>query len=353
VGVQSLRGESVQSADNGSATTLNAPVPAALELDCTLADDNDQNTEEGIASSTELTNGRYRTMRARASPIAALGQMSACIVHEINQPVTALLTNTEAALRFLDRPNPDLEESQHALIRVLQLGNRIAEIVRRTHALLQRVTPQKDDFEINQAIREIISLSQEDQIKNDVSVHTRLAQGLPLVRADQIQVQQVILNLITNAVEAMSGLYEGTRELCITTGQTSNGDVLVTVQDSGPGMDPQSSDHLFDAFYSTKPRGLGIGLSICRAIIEAHGGRLWASLSEPHGAIFQFTLPQICSDRMPRALQRRSKITEEECAASESAELRSPRRCHVLQRTSSASDQCTQCVRDRASSSSV
>jgi C4-dicarboxylate-specific signal transduction histidine kinase len=353
VGVQSLRVESVQSADNGSATTLNAPVPVALGLDCTLADDNDQNTEEGIASWTELTNLRYRTTRARASPIAALGQMSACIVHEINQPVTALLTNTEAALRFLDRPNPDLEESQRALIRVLQLGNRIAEIVRRTHALLQRVSPQKDDFEINQAIREIISLSQEDQIKNDVSVHTRLAQGLPLVRADQIQVQQVILNLITNAVEAMSGLYEGTRELCITTGQTSNGDVLVTVQDSGPGMDPQSSDHLFDAFYSTKPRGLGIGLSICRAIIEAHGGRLWASLSEPHGATFQFTLPQICSDRMPRALQRRCKITEEKCAASESAELRSPRSCRVLQRTSSASDQCSQCVRDRASSSSV
>jgi signal transduction histidine kinase len=141
---------------------------------------------------------------------------------------------------------------------------------------------------------------------------------LPLVRADQIQVQQVILNLITNAVEAMSGLYEGTRELCITTGQTSNGDVLVTVQDSGPGMDPQSSDHLFDAFYSTKPRGLGIGLSICRAIIEAHGGRLWVNLSEPHGATFQFTLPQFRSELMPKTLQRRSKIEVKACAASES-----------------------------------
>ena len=120
--------------------------------------------------------------------------------------------------------------------------------MRRTHALLQRVSPQKEDFEINQAIGEIISLSQEDQVNKDVSVHTRFAQGLPLVRADQIQVQQVILNLITNAVEAMSGLYEGTRELCISTGQTTSGDVLVTVQDSGPGIDTQSSDHLFDAF---------------------------------------------------------------------------------------------------------
>jgi C4-dicarboxylate-specific signal transduction histidine kinase len=278
----------------------------------------EDNTEEGVAPSTGLINRRqaeiqpretqrrYRMTREHAGPIAALGQMSACIVHEINQPVTALLTNTEAALRFLDRPNPNLEESQQALTRVLQLGNRIVEIVRRTHALLQRVSPQKEDFEINQAIGEIISLSQDDQVKNDVSVHTRFAQGLPLVHADRIQVQQIILNLVTNAVEAMSGLYEGTRELCISTGRTTSGDVLVTVQDSGPGMDGQSSDHLFDAFYSTKPRGLGIGLSICRAIIEAHGGRLWASMSEPHGATFQFTLPWIHSDRMPRVLQRRS-----------------------------------------------
>jgi signal transduction histidine kinase len=131
-------------------------------------------------------------------------------------------------------------------------------------------------------------------------------------------VQQVILNLITNAVQAMSGVCEGTRELRISTGQTTSGDIVVAVQDSGPGVDTQSLDHLFDAFYSTKPRGLGIGLSICRAIIEAHGGRLWANLSEPHGATFEFTLPQFRSDRMPRALQRRSKIEVKACAASES-----------------------------------
>ena len=291
--------------------------------------------------------------RAHASPIAAVGHMSACIVHEINQPITALLTNTEAALRFLDRPSPNLEESQQALIHVLQLGYRIVEIVRRTRDLLQRVSPQTDDLEINQAIREIISLSKEDQVKNDVSVHTRFAQGLPLVRADPIQMQQVILNLITNAVEAMSGLYEGARELCISTGQTASGDVLVTVQDSGPGMDAQSSDHLFDAFYSTKPRGLGIGLSICRAIIEAHGGRLWASVSEPHGATFQFTLPQIRSDRSRRARPRRSKIEVEKCAASESADVRSPRSCRVRRCTRSGSDQCSKNVRTRADASSV
>jgi C4-dicarboxylate-specific signal transduction histidine kinase len=243
--------------------------------------------------------------RPRASSIGAFGRMSACIVHEINQPVTALLTNTEAALRFLDRPIPDLEESQHALMRVLQLANRIVEIVQRTRDLLQMVSPRKEDFDINQAIREIIALSQEDQFKNDVGVYTRFAPGLPLVRADRIQMQQVILNLITNAMEAMSGFEERTREMCISTSQMTSGAILVTVQDSGPGIDAQSSDHQFDAFYSTKPRGLGIGLSICRAIIEAHGGRLWASLSEPHGARFDFTLPHIPCDRMPAADQNR------------------------------------------------
>jgi C4-dicarboxylate-specific signal transduction histidine kinase len=283
------------------------------------------NTEEGVAPSIELTSRRqaqlqprerqwrYRVTRARASRIAALGQMPACIVHEINQPVAALLINTQAALRFLDSANPNLKESQHALTRVLQLGNRITEIVRRTRALAERVPPQKADFQINEAIREMISLSEEEFVKNDVSVHTRFAHELPVARADQIQVQQVILNLITNAVQAMSGVCEATRELRISTGQTTSGDILVAVQDSGPGLDAQSIDHLFDAFYSTKPRGLGIGLSICRAIIESHGGRLWASASEPHGATFQFTLPQFRSDQMPRALRRRSKIEIEEC----------------------------------------
>ena len=270
------------------------------------------NTEEGVAPSIELTSRRqaqlqprerqwrYRVTRARASRIAALGQMPACIVHEINQPVAALLINTQAALRFLDGANPNLKESHHALTRVLQLGNRITEIVRRTRALAERVPPQKADFQINEAIREMISLSEEEFVKNDVSVHTRFAHELPVARADQIQVQQVILNLITNAVQAMSGVCEATRELRISTGQTTSGDILVAVQDSGPGLGAESSDHLFDAFYSTKPRGLGIGLSICRAIIESHGGRLWASQSEPHGATFQFTLPLIRPDRMPR-----------------------------------------------------
>jgi C4-dicarboxylate-specific signal transduction histidine kinase len=222
-----------------------------------------------------------------------LETLSASTVHEINQPVAALVTNAQAALRFLASQNPNLDEVRHALGRVLQLGNRIAEIVDRTRALVQRVAPRKDAFEINEAIQETISLNQEAFVQNNVTVHTRFAQGLPPVRADRVQLQQVILNLITNAVEAMSDLSEGIRELCVRTARTNNGDLLVAVQDSGPGLDTQNLDRVFDAFYTTKPRGLGIGLSICRSIIEAHKGRLWASHTKPHGATFQFTLPRV------------------------------------------------------------
>lgn len=230
---------------------------------------------------------------AHANCSATLEELSACTVHEINQPVAALMTYAQAALRFLAGQTPNLDEVRHALTRVLQLGNRIVEIVDHTRALVQRVAPVKDDFEINEAIQETIALSQEALVKNDVSVYTRFAQGLPLVRADRVQLQQVILNLLTNAVEAMSEVSAGTRDLCVSTGRTNSGDFLVAVRDSGPGLDPQNFDRVFDASYSTKPRGLGIGLSICRSIIEAHKGRLWASRTDLHGATFQFTLPQV------------------------------------------------------------
>ena len=229
--------------------------------------------------------------RADANRIAVLGQMSVSIVHEINQPVAAALTNAQAALRFLEGPEPNLEEVRQALTRISQLGNWMVEVVRRSRALIKRVPLQKDDFEINDAIREMMSLSQEMLVKHAVSVHTQFARGMPLVRADRVQLQRVILNLITNAVEAMSGVPADARELRINTGQTDSGDLLVVVQDSGPGLDAQNPDRVFDAFHTTKPGGLGIGLSICRAIIDAHEGRLWATQTEPHGASFQFTLP--------------------------------------------------------------
>jgi len=299
VGVDSVRGESTYSADRGRSAKLNAPVSAALDRDRGLANAYQRGTELRAHKQPSERQCRYRTTLAHANRIAALGQMSACIVHEVNQPVAALVTNAQAALRFLEGPNPDLEEVRQALTRIARLGNRVVEVVGRTRALVQRTPPRKDDFEINEAIGEIIALSQGELLKNAVSVDTRLVPGLPLVRADRIQVQQVILNLITNAVEAMGGVCEARRELRIMTSQTNASEILVTVQDSGPGFRTQNPARLFDAFYSTKPSGLGIGLSICRSIIEAHEGRLWASQSQPHGASFQFTLPVCTYDASP------------------------------------------------------
>jgi signal transduction histidine kinase len=146
-------------------------------------------------------------------------------------------------------------------------------------------------LEINEAILEVIALTRGELVKNGVSLQTQLAEGLPLIQGDRVQLQQVILNLIINAVEAMSGVSEGSRELLIGTGKDASSGVLVAVQDSGPGLNPENFDRLFDAFYTTKPGGMGMGLSICRSIVEAHGGRLWASRTAGPGATVQFTLP--------------------------------------------------------------
>ena len=230
---------------------------------------------------------------ADANRIAVLEHMSASIVHDINQPVAAAVIDAQAALRFLKGPQPNLKEVRQALTRIALLGNWIVEVVGRSRALIRKVPPQKDDFEINDAIRETMSLAREVLVKNAVSVHTQFVQGMLLVRADRVQLQRVVLNLITNAVEAMSQVPACTRELRISTGQTHSGDILVVVQDSGPGLNAQNPDRVFDAFYTTKRGGLGIGLSICRSIINAHEGRLWVTQTEPRGAAFQFSLPGV------------------------------------------------------------
>ena len=186
---------------------------------------------------------------------------------------------------------PDLEEVRQALGRIVEDGNRAGDVIGRIRALIKKAPPRKDDLEINEAILEVIALTRGEVVKNGVSVQTQLAEGLPLIQGDRVQLQQVILNLIINAVEAMSGVSEGSRELLIGTGKDASGGVLVAVQDSGPGLNPESFDRLFDAFYTTKPGGMGMGLSICRSIVEAHGGRIWASRTAGPGATVQFTLP--------------------------------------------------------------
>jgi PAS domain S-box-containing protein len=237
---------------------------------------------------------RYREVEsalAHANRIATVGQLSASIAHEINQPIGAAVNNAYAASRWLGAEPPNIEEARKALGRIVKNGARAAEVIGRVRALVKRAPPQKDHLQINDAIQEVIALAQVETARNGVSVQTQFANGLPSVPGDRVQLQQVIMNLMMNAVEAMREGGASPRELLISTANTPADEVLVTVQDSGPGLDPSRLDRIFEAFYSTKRDGLGIGLSICRSIIEAHGGELRASPREPKGARFDFTLP--------------------------------------------------------------
>jgi PAS domain S-box-containing protein len=228
---------------------------------------------------------------AHANRVATMGQLTASIAHEVRQPITATEVNARTALRWLSARPPELEEARQALDRIVRDSGRADAVIDRIRALVKRAPQRQDRLAINEVILEVVALTRSEAAKNGVSVRTGLADTLPLIRGDRIQVQQVILNLIINAIEAMSGISEGARELLITSGQAEPDGVLVAVRDSGPGLAPDSLEHVFDAFYTTKPGGLGLGLSICRSIIDTHGGRLWVSANVPRGAIFHFTMP--------------------------------------------------------------
>jgi PAS domain S-box-containing protein len=227
---------------------------------------------------------------AHANRVATMGQLAASTAHEVKQPIGATVTNAQAALRLLGRHPPDLEEVRQALAQIVQDGKRAGDVVDRIRALIKKTPPRTDCLDINAGIREVIELTRGEAVKSGVSVQADLADGLPPIEGDRVQLQQVILNLIMNAVEAMSGVSDGTREMLISTRNEPDG-VLVEVRDTGPGLSPESLSRLFEPFFTTKPEGMGMGLSICRSIIEAHGGRLWAIPCEPHGALFQFTIP--------------------------------------------------------------
>ena len=228
---------------------------------------------------------------AHVNRVTTMGELAASISHEVMQPITAALTNAQAALRWLARQPPNVEEARQALGRSVNEGNRATDVIGRIRALIKKAPPRQDGLEINEAILEVIALTHGEVVKNGVSVQTQLAEDLPRIQGDRVQLQQVLLNLILNALEAMSGVSEGARELLIGTGQEASGGVLVAVQDSGAGLNPESVDRLFDAFYTTKPSGMGMGLSICRSIVDAHGGQIWASRTAGPGATVQFTLP--------------------------------------------------------------
>ena len=228
---------------------------------------------------------------AHMNRLSMMGELAASLAHEIAQPIATARNNARAATHFLDRSPPDFGEVKEALACVVDDADRAGEILDRIRDHIKKAPPRKEQFDLNQAINDVIALAQGAIMKNGVSVQTRLSEGLSDAHADRVQLQQVVLNLILNAVEAMGSVEKGARELSISTEQHQAGGVLVSVRDSGPGIDPEHLDRVFDAFYTTKSSGVGMGLSICRSIIDAHGGRLWADANAPRGAIFQFTLP--------------------------------------------------------------
>jgi PAS domain S-box-containing protein len=266
----------------------------------------DEQRDQGVAFVLDLTERkraeaeareserRYREMQmevAHANRVATVGQLTASIAHEVNQPIAAAVTNAQAALRWLSARPPELEEVRQALGRIVRDGNRAGDVIGRIRELIKKAPPRTDWVDINEAIREVIELTHGEALKNGTSAQTALKEGLPLIEGDRVQLQQVVLNLIVNAVQAMDAVAEGPREVFVTTAQAEPNGVLVAVKDSGPGLAPASLQHLLAPFYTTKPGGLGLGLSICRSIIEAHGGRLWVTANLPRGAIFHFTVP--------------------------------------------------------------
>ncbi|HEY1459776.1 MAG TPA: PAS domain S-box protein [Casimicrobiaceae bacterium] len=236
-----------------------------------------------------------RTELARVSRLTTLGELTTSIAHEVSQPLGAMTASAGACARWLAAEPPDMAEARAALENIVADGRRAREVIARIRALTKRQAPQRELLDINRKVSEVVALAEHELRSRDIVLQTQLDSRLPAVTGDRIQLQQVILNLIVNAIDAMSGIHDRPRELTIVTAREGD-NVAVEVRDSGTGLAPGPADHLFEAFYTTKTEGLGIGLSISRSIVDAHGGRLWASPNEPHGAIFRFSLPSTLPD---------------------------------------------------------
>ena len=237
---------------------------------------------------------QYREMQSElvhANRVTTMGQLTASIAHEIRQPIATARNNARAALNFLDKSPPNVTEVREALTCIVNDADRAGDILDRIGSLIKKVPTRKELVDLNAAILEVTAVTYSEAVKIGVRVDTQLADDLPRIQGDRVQLQQVMLNLIVNSIHSMSGVEKGVRELRISTVSIEPEGVCVAVQDTGHGLRPESLPRLFEPFYTTKPDGTGMGLSICRSIIEAHGGRLWASANEPQGAVFQFTLP--------------------------------------------------------------
>jgi PAS domain S-box-containing protein len=227
---------------------------------------------------------------ARVSRITIIGELTASLAHEVNQPITAAVTNANACLRWLAAEPPNLEEASAAAAEIVSDGTRAAEIISRTRRLFEKGGSQQELIGVDDVIRETVLLLSSEASRYGISIRTWLAAGFPENMGDRVQLQQVLMNLILNSIDAMKEV-EGTREIAIKSQRTGEDEILVSVSDTGVGLPPEQADQLFDTFFTTKPHGTGMGLSISRSIIAAHGGRLWGEPNQPRGAVFQFTLP--------------------------------------------------------------
>lgn len=232
--------------------------------------------------------------------VTSLGVLTASIAHELNQPLSGIITNANTCLRMLAADSPDISGARETARRTIRDGNRASEVLSRLRVLFTKKEPTPELVDLNQATREVIALSATDLQRNRVILRQELADDLPPVVGDRVQLQQVILNLLLNASDAMNGIDDRPRQLMISTAHDKGDSVRVVVQDAGVGFDPETADRLFEAFYTTKSSGMGMGLSVSRSIIERHDGRIWAARNDGPGAAFSFSIPG-APDRMPEA----------------------------------------------------
>jgi signal transduction histidine kinase len=230
---------------------------------------------------------------AHLNRVSTMGELTASLAHEINQPLAAIVTNAQVCLRWLTRDVPNLEEVREAAELIARDGKRASDVISRIRALVRKTGSEKAQLNINQAIEEVVHLTEDEALRKGVVLRTELAADLPFVLGDRVQLQQVLLNLILNGVEAMSSVADGPRELLVYSRLHESKQVLVGVQDFGVGIEPENLKKIFDPFYTTKSQGMGMGLAISRSIVENHGGKLWASPNDGPGATFQFTLLEV------------------------------------------------------------
>jgi C4-dicarboxylate-specific signal transduction histidine kinase len=228
---------------------------------------------------------------ARVARLTTMGELTASIAHEVNQPLAAVVTNANASLHWLAATPPNLDEVREAIRRIIRDGTRAGDVITRIRTLLKKGEPTRIPLDLNEVIQETVALTQPELARRKVSLQTELAPKLPRVKADRVQLQQVLLNLVVNALDSLSAVTDRPRVLRILTGPGGSEEVRVAVQDTGVGMDQEQSERLFEALFTTKPHGLGMGLAISRSIIEAHGGRLWMTPNDGPGVTFHFSLP--------------------------------------------------------------